>query len=351
MVALKGSGIENFLRKPDQNIKAALFYGPDTGLVAELAKRLVLTRVSDADDPFNVSRLEDSDLAGDPGRLVDEACAQSLMGGERVVWIRAAGAGSAAALDSYLSDPSGDAIIIVEAGELKPSAKLRKVAEQSKQAVAIACYGDSGRTIEDLVDTEMTKANLSMTPDARQLLISILGADRQVTRRELEKLILYVNGKGNVEIEDVDAICGDAGSATMDTIVDAAAEGRVDIFDVSYQTAVASGVTATGILLACSRHMTRLQLMSPFSQSRFGDEIGAAADPFQSPAVRSQAAEDLVRRRDCTRDSVSGRNRITDTDSWRPWRRTRLEGTHEHCPQGQCSGPEAILNKQTISSY
>ncbi len=300
MVALKGSGIENFLRKPDQNIKAALFYGPDTGLVAELAKRLVLTRVSDADDPFNVSRLEDSDLAGDPGRLVDEACAQSLMGGERVVWIRAAGAGSAAALDSYLSDPSGDAIIIVEAGELKPSAKLRKVAEQSKQAVAIACYGDSGRTIEDLVDTEMTKANLSMTPDARQLLISILGADRQVTRRELEKLILYVNGKSNVEVEDVDAICGDAGSATMDTIVDAAAEGRVDIFDVSYQTAVASGVTATGILLACSRHMTRLQLMS---LSANPDSAMKSARPpihfSRQPSVRKQlriwSADEIAR--------------------------------------------------------
>ncbi len=262
MVAIKGPGIENFLRKPDRNIKAALFYGPDTGLVAELAKRLVQTRVSDIDDPFNVSRLEDGDLTGDPGRLVDEACAQSLMGGDRVVWIRSAGTGSAAALASYLEEPSGDALIVVEAGELKPSAKIRKVAEQSKQAVAIACYGDSGRTIEELVDAEMAAANLTVTPDARQMLISILGADRQVTRRELEKLILYVNGNDKVNIEDVEAICGDAGTATFDSIVDAAAEGRVDLFDGNYQTAIASGVSATGILLACSRHMTRLQLMS-----------------------------------------------------------------------------------------
>lgn len=300
MVALKGSSIENFLRKPDQNIKAALFYGPDTGLVAELAKRLVLTRVSDADDPFNVSRLEDADLAGDAGRLVDEACAQSLMGGERVVWIRAAGAGSAAALESYLGDPTGDAIIVIEAGELKPSAKLRKVAEQSKQAVAIACYGDSGRTIEELVDSEMAKAELSITPDARQLLISILGTDRQVTRRELEKLVLYVNGKIKVEVEDVDAVCGDAGSATLDTIVDAAAEGRVDLFDASYQTAIASGVSTTGMLLACSRHMTRLQLMC---LSGNPDSAMKSARPpihfSRQPSVRKQlriwSADEIAR--------------------------------------------------------
>lgn len=262
MVALKGSGIENFLRGPDRNVRAALFYGPDTGLVAELARRLVLTRVGDADDPFNVSRLEDSDLAGDPGRLVDEACAQSLMGGERVVWVRAAGAGSAAALESYLKDPSGEAVIVIEAGELKPSARLRKAAEKSRQAVSIACYADSGRTIEELVDAEMAKADLSITPDARQTLISMLGADRQVTRRELEKLALYVNGKQKIDVEDVEAVCGDAGAATMDSIIDAAAEGRIDLFDGSYQTAIASGFSATGILLACSRHMTRLQLMS-----------------------------------------------------------------------------------------
>ena len=33
MVALKGAGIESFLRKPDPNVKAALIYGPDSGLV------------------------------------------------------------------------------------------------------------------------------------------------------------------------------------------------------------------------------------------------------------------------------------------------------------------------------
>lgn len=280
MVALKGAGIESFLRKPDRNIKAALIYGPDSGLVIEQAKRLVRSRVDDLDDPFNVVRIEDNILSGDPGLLADEARSQSLMGGDRVVWIRNGGTGLAGALDAYLKDPIGDALIVAEAGELKPAARLRKVAEASKHAVAIACYADNARSIEDLVDSELKTHNLQITPDARQMLTSLLGADRQLTRREIEKLVLYVNGKQSIEADDVEAICGDATATTLDSIIDAAADGRVRDFDSSFQAAIASGTNAGGILLACSRHMTRLQALALANTGNADTAIRSARPPI-----------------------------------------------------------------------
>ena len=167
-------------------------------------------------------------LSGDPGLLADEARSQSLMGGERVVWIRNGGSSLAAALDSYLKDPIGDALDRCRGRRTETCrAAAQGHVEASKHAVAIPCYADNARSIEDLVDAELKAHNLQISPDARQMLTSLLGADRQLTRREIEKLILYVNGKSSIEPEDVEAICGDATATTLDSIIDAAADGRV----------------------------------------------------------------------------------------------------------------------------
>ena len=82
---------DRFVAKPDPAVVAVLLYGPDRGLVQERAERLAKTVVETLDDPFRVVDLNASVLVSDPARLADEAAAQSLMGGRRVVRVRAAG--------------------------------------------------------------------------------------------------------------------------------------------------------------------------------------------------------------------------------------------------------------------
>ena len=115
---------------------------------------------------------------------------------------------------------------MIEAGELRPESPLRKACERAKTAVAIACYPDTERDLAKLIDDELRVSSLRIAPDARAVLTSLLGGDRQASRNELRKLALYAHGKGEITLDDVMAVVADASELKLDPIVDAAFAGR-----------------------------------------------------------------------------------------------------------------------------
>ncbi len=259
MVALKGSKITGFLSSPDPSIRGVLVYGPDAGLVSERSRHLGRKVVDDLDDPFNVSRLSEADVAADPGRMADEIGARSLMGGERLVFVEGAGTSSAAALEPLLDGLSKDVMLVVTAGDLKPSARLRKIFESGSGVAALPCYADNARSIDALIGEEMRAAGLEISGPARSYLASILGADRMVSLSEIRKLCLYCADRGKIELEDIETICADASASTFDEIVDAACEGRPDALETTYRRAIEAGVSETAILIVFMRHLVRIQ--------------------------------------------------------------------------------------------
>src|SRR5690606_9781087 len=92
-------------------------------------------------DPFSLVTL-DGDALSDPSRLAEEAWTVPLFGGRRTIRVTATTRNIAPAVEPLLRDPPTDAFIVIEAGDLKPSAPLRKAVERSDTAVALACYSD-----------------------------------------------------------------------------------------------------------------------------------------------------------------------------------------------------------------
>ena len=75
--------------------------------------------------------------------------------------------------------------------------------------------------VDALIDRELSKDQLSISLDARNLLKSSLGGDRLASRSEIEKLVLYSRGQKRIEVADVDAAIGDVSATTIDQLVDA----------------------------------------------------------------------------------------------------------------------------------
>src|SRR3954447_3690951 len=143
---LAAARVAAFLRQPDPAIRAVLFYGPDAGLVRERADAVARTVCTDLRDPFRVAELTASALAADPALLADEAAQIRLMGGRRVVRVREAGDALAQLCGRFLANAPipakklGDALVIVEAGDLPGRSALRRVFDDAPDAVAIGCY-------------------------------------------------------------------------------------------------------------------------------------------------------------------------------------------------------------------
>lgn len=271
---------DSFVAKPDPKMRAVLVYGPDSGLVRERLNGLTKAVAGSVDDPFRVIEISADSLRDDPARLRDEAAAMSFGGGRRVVRVRDAGDNLAGLFESFDEDSVGDALVVVSAGDLSPRSKLRLAFEGAEHMGALPCYSDSADIVEGVAREMLRAAGLQIAPEALSWLVDHLGGDRELSRRELEKLILYKGGSGTVSEEDVLACIGDTAGFGVDDLVYALADGDQATMQRVYGRLVNEGTSPISILTMVSRHLMRLhETRGRMSEGRNADGAVAMLRP------------------------------------------------------------------------
>ncbi len=258
MVAIKAADVDAFLARPDPKRPVVLVFGPDAGLVSERVNALIKASVDDVNDPFSLVRLDADELAANPARLVDEAQTIPLFGGRRAVWAKAGSRNIAPAVEAVLALPTSECRIVIEAGDLRRNAPLRVVCERAKNAAALPCYADTERDLARLIDAEMRAAELVLKPDARAMLIPLLGGDRAASRNELRKLALYARGRGEIDVDDVTAVVSDASALALDDLVDTAFAGRPADLEAQLAKVRTAGSPVGSIFFAAQRQLAQL---------------------------------------------------------------------------------------------
>ena len=272
MVALKSAQVDSFITRPDPARPIVLVFGPDAGLVRERAEKIIAASVDDPRDPFALVHLEGDELASEPSRLVEEAHTIPLFGGKRAVWVKAGSRNFAAAVEALVGAPPVDCRVVIEAGDLRRTAPVRVVCEKAASAAAIACYVDDERDLGRLIDEEMRAAKLTIAPEARAALISLIGGDRRASRSEIRKLALYAHGKDSVGLDDVAAVVADASALALDAVVDATFAGRTADTETQFAKALEAGTSAGTIVFAALRHATQMH------KAKLAIEAGDRAD-------------------------------------------------------------------------
>lgn len=263
MAEKKAHEVDGWLARPDPKISVVLIYGPDHGLVTERGRAFAAKSGVPLDDPFSVVRLDGAEVERDPGRLADEAGAISMFSARRLIWVRDAGASKtfAEAVKALAARPTADAIVLIEAGDLKKGAALRSAAEASPNAIALPCYADDQRSVDQVIDAALQKAGMSIELDARQQLKRNLGGDRLASRSEIDKLITYAHGARTIELGDVIAATGDASSTSADAVVDAALLGKLAELDLAFSRFVAGGSPLFQLLNTALRQFQAIDLL------------------------------------------------------------------------------------------
>ncbi len=257
MAAITAREAEAFVKARFASVPIILFYGPDEGLVSERAA--AVAAATTGGDAGNIVRIDGDELASDPLRLADEANAISMFGGMRAIRIKAGTRSLAASLEPLLSTPPIDARIIIEAGDLKAGHALRAAIEKAQQAAAVPCYAEEGRDISRLLDEMLEEAGQRIEPDARQMVLGLLGADRRLSRMEIDKLRLYATGQATITTDDVEAVMTEASQLSVDSIIDAAFLGQLDRIEQEARRLLADGYDAGVILGFALRHAFTLQ--------------------------------------------------------------------------------------------
>ncbi|MET1416253.1 DNA polymerase III subunit delta [Roseibium sp. HPY-6] len=262
MTLLKAAEIDRFVANPPDQGAVVLIFGPDTGLVSERATRLVSKASEGNSDPFNLVKIDAADISSDPNRLIDEVLTVPLFGGRRIIWVKdASGKNLVPALEPVLKLDDWETFVVLEGGDIKKGVGLRKIVEGHKRAVALPCYTDNDRGIDQLIDEETREAGLTITREARAALHSLLGGDRMASRGELKKLCLYALGKGRIDSEDIEAIIGDASAFEMSELIDAAATGDIATLDHGLERLSDAGSKASIIANQALKHFQNLHRM------------------------------------------------------------------------------------------
>ena len=195
---------------------------------------------------FNLERV--SALDTDPASIVSVARTYPLLGDRRVIIVTRAerwftpkrkgkaadesedgsdgaddgpAAGSGDALTSYIESPEPNTTLVLVAADINRTTRIVKAL--LKQAVLFECWGLKGEkevrgpAIADamqragrFVAAEMKKAGMTIDPRAIEPLIEHAGTDIGVLRGDVERLILYCQGKPAVTVDDVRAVVSGA---------------------------------------------------------------------------------------------------------------------------------------------
>ena len=268
MILSRRPDIERFLARPDPDIRGALIYGRDIGVVRERANQLAAKAVANPDDPFDVALLTDGDIDGDAGRLDNELASQSLMGGRRLVRLKLSS--EKASLDKMAAEAAKghdegafnpEAFFLIEAGNLGRDSTLRKIAEKATAIAVIPCYEDEPGDMARLVREALNAEGVGLNADALALFVARLPKDRGVARQEIERLILYLGPRSGITAgpKDLEDFLGVEPEASLADAASDAFGGRIAEAQSGLRRAAAEGEAGPAAVRAISQHLAKLR--------------------------------------------------------------------------------------------
>ncbi|WP_299735641.1 DNA polymerase III subunit delta [uncultured Roseobacter sp.] len=250
-----------YFAKPDADKTGLLIYGTDAMRVA-LKRQQVLTALlgEGAEEEMRLTRMGGSDVRKDPALLIDATKAIGFFPGARAVFVEEANETCAPAVLAALEGwHPGDAQIVVTAGALKPTSKLRKAFEAHPQAYAAAIY-DNPPTREE-IETALRDAGLAqVTGDVMAALNDLAQAiDPGDFRQMVEKLALYkIGDREPLSLADIAACAPTSTEADVDDVLMVVAEARAHEIGPVMQKLVAQGATPVGLCIGAMRHFRAL---------------------------------------------------------------------------------------------
>ena len=251
----------SYFAKPDASKTGLLLFGADAMRVALKRQQLLAALLGkNAEEEMRLSRMSGSDLRKDPAMLLDAVKAVGFFPGPRAAFVEEANENAADAIISALEDwKPGDAQIIVTAGQLKPTSKLRKAFEAHPNAYAVGIY-DNPPTREEI---EATLREAELDVPGSEVMAALgdlaLSIDPGDFRQTVEKLSLYkLNDPSEVTIEDVFACAPTSTEADVDDVLMIIAEAKTKEIGPMMQKLVAQGANPVSLCIGAMRHFRAL---------------------------------------------------------------------------------------------
>jgi len=215
-----GGWTKNSPPKEMAEAAACLVFGPDIGGVTDLCLAL-----ASSDERVT---LEANEITKDA--IASHTDTLSLFGGGTTVLARGATDKHAKEFEAILEagiNPGSK--LIVQAGALKGSSKLKKLFANAKEARSVALYTMRPNEIAGFVSTVARELGCTVDRQGQSAISSEVSGDRAVAARTAETLCLHAIGSERTAItrEDVMAVCRGVDEGDLSAPFDYALQGNI----------------------------------------------------------------------------------------------------------------------------
>ena len=250
-----------YFAKPDPEAAGLLIYGADAMRIALKRQQTVTALIGpEGETEMRLTRMRAGDLRKDPALLMDALKAIGFFPGPRVALVEDATEQVGPIItDALAAWVPGDAQIIVTAGALKPTSKLRKAFESHKAAFAVGIYDNPPTRAE--VEQSLKDAGIADLPQQAMHMLMDLAHNLEPGdfRQTVEKIGLYKLGDPSpISNQDIAACAPTSFEAEIDDVLIVIGDGQANAIGPVMQRLQAQGVNAVTLCIGAMRHFRTL---------------------------------------------------------------------------------------------
>ena len=174
-----------------------LIYGENEGLKKEVIENLKKNLNGSIENYDEAQIISNSEL------FYEKIFNQSLFVKEKIIIINRCSEKIFDLIENILEKEISNIKIILNANILEKKSKLRNLFEKNKELITVPTYKDTSITLAEIAKKFFNNYKVSISQETINLLVSRCNGDRGHLKSELDKILIYVNDKKSINLEEI----------------------------------------------------------------------------------------------------------------------------------------------------
>ena len=191
-----------------------LVYGENEGLKNEVIENLKKNFNG------NIENYDESQILADKEFFYEKIFNQSLFEKEKILVLNRCSEKIYEVIENILEKSISDTKIILKANILEKKSKLRSLFEKDKNLIIVPTYKDTSLGLLEIARKFFYNYKISISQEAVNLLVSRCNGDRGHLKSELDKVLIYMHDKKNINLEEIYKLTNLSENFSINELVD-----------------------------------------------------------------------------------------------------------------------------------
>ena len=191
-----------------------LVYGENEGLKKEIIQTLK------SKFPGNVENCEEGQIISNNELFYEKLFNKSLFEKKKIIIVNRCTEKIYDIIEKIIDKNISETKIILNLNILEKKSKLRNLFEKNRELIIVPTYKDTSIALVEIAKKFFYNYKISISQETINLLISRCNGDRGHLKSELDKILIYMNDKKNINLEEIYKLTNLAENFSINELVD-----------------------------------------------------------------------------------------------------------------------------------